>query len=354
MPPTVLSRCVNIPYRKATTEEVVTRLTEIAASEKITVEPAALQEIAMLADGSFRDAVKLFEQIGKDLSNVTVKDVTAVAGTSLTSRVSALLNALMKKEIDEVLTLFTELDNAGIDGVAFQKSVLKTAHDKLVEFSKSSDRRLPTLVRLLRAIAVPIEPGIPTPALPFELSCLQWCLDTPEQHATKNAQPDKTPPTPVEPAVIAVTPSRQKRSVSPPVQDTHVLSPEKSSQTVHIQRDPAVFDMATITKKWTEILKLIKSKSNPVEGLLRATHPVRVDGNILTCEANYSFHKEQLEVERNRVIIETVLSQVLEGAVRIDFSLAEGAKKASRLVDSNISGSVTDDGLVQAAAEAFL
>ena len=61
--PTILSRCQRFDLRRIAPDAISAKLQSIAEDQKRTAEPAALQLIAQLADGSMRDAESLFDQI---------------------------------------------------------------------------------------------------------------------------------------------------------------------------------------------------------------------------------------------------------------------------------------------------
>src|SRR5919204_367889 len=63
IPLTVLGRCQQFVFRRFTEEQVAGRLRWIAEREVIDVEPAVLELVAHVAEGSMRDAVGLLDQL---------------------------------------------------------------------------------------------------------------------------------------------------------------------------------------------------------------------------------------------------------------------------------------------------
>ena len=84
--PTIVSRCQRLEFRPIEDGEIVTRLEEIAKSEAITVEPAALRAIAKLANGGMRDAQSILDQLisfcGSEIGEADVLSVFGMAGES--------------------------------------------------------------------------------------------------------------------------------------------------------------------------------------------------------------------------------------------------------------------------------
>ncbi|MDR1472507.1 MAG: DNA polymerase III subunit gamma/tau [Synergistaceae bacterium] len=62
VPVTIRSRCQHIPFRRISSEDMVTQLRRVAASESFEADEGALWEIARSADGALRDALSLAEQ----------------------------------------------------------------------------------------------------------------------------------------------------------------------------------------------------------------------------------------------------------------------------------------------------
>lgn len=60
--PTILSRCQKFDFRRIRVDDIAQHLNYIAEEEKIECEFAALQQIALKADGALRDALSLFDQ----------------------------------------------------------------------------------------------------------------------------------------------------------------------------------------------------------------------------------------------------------------------------------------------------
>jgi len=86
VPATILSRCLHIQFKKATTEELVRSFERIVKSEKLSADKEALNIIAGLSDGSFRDGVKILEEmtqiaLDKKITKDLVEKNYSIAGT---------------------------------------------------------------------------------------------------------------------------------------------------------------------------------------------------------------------------------------------------------------------------------
>ena len=114
VPATIVSRTQRFHFRKLTLAEIVSVLKTVTQKESITGEPAALEMIAYLADGSLRDALSLLDQVialqGKHL---TAKNIEELLGKTDILKVIALAHALITKNSKEALQLLHEVHNEG-------------------------------------------------------------------------------------------------------------------------------------------------------------------------------------------------------------------------------------------------
>ncbi|MBU1499564.1 DNA polymerase III subunit gamma/tau, partial [Patescibacteria group bacterium] len=78
LPGTIMSRCWQVNFNKASHGEIKRSLTRVVKGEKLKISEEDLGRIARVADGSFRDAVKILEQLavsGKVISGKKVSQV---------------------------------------------------------------------------------------------------------------------------------------------------------------------------------------------------------------------------------------------------------------------------------------
>jgi DNA polymerase-3 subunit gamma/tau len=132
VPVTVLSRCQRFDLRRIETGELTAHISEIAAKEKIAIEPAALSLIARAAEGSVRDGLSLLDQaIAHDAdtkANITADSVRAMLGLADRGRVLDLFEKLIGGEIAVALAEFKSLYDAGADPLVVMQDLLETVH----------------------------------------------------------------------------------------------------------------------------------------------------------------------------------------------------------------------------------
>jgi len=354
LPGTIVSRCTEIQFSKASEKEVITSLNKAVAGEKLMISDEALQLIAKRSDGSFRDGMKLLEQAAQSGKNITLETVHHVTGMSGMYAVDSLFTALMSNNVEMCFEEIKNREGLGVDFSLFTKRMVEEAREKLISLIQVGGdpveiERYRELTDLLADAALKVKGSVIT-QLPLELACAQWCL---EHHH----QPTKK--------FEATITHEEKIPVSK--QQSHTtLSQKKAvkanySNPKDVVKAPEVIPGKTVAlneveQYWPKILTAIRPHNHSLEALLKASRPVSLNHDSLTIEVFYTFHKEQLEQERHRKLLETCMAEVLHAVLKLKFVLgkkAERVKSPSPKMDANVTGKVEDEQLAQMAEEIF-
>ncbi|TSC52604.1 MAG: DNA polymerase III subunit gamma/tau [Parcubacteria group bacterium LiPW_39] len=82
MPQTIISRCQRFDFRKLTLDKIAQRLKFVAQQEGIKIDKAAVELIALNADGSIRDAESLLGQVmAMEDKEITLEEVQTILGS---------------------------------------------------------------------------------------------------------------------------------------------------------------------------------------------------------------------------------------------------------------------------------
>lgn len=132
IPVTILSRCQRFDLKRLDTDALATHLGNIAAKEQVNLESAALNLLALAAEGSVRDGLSLLDQAIAHNTNseaaVGAAEVRHMLGLADRSSILAMLMALFKGEAEACLTLFSNMYAAGADPVAVLQDALEMLH----------------------------------------------------------------------------------------------------------------------------------------------------------------------------------------------------------------------------------
>lgn len=125
VPATILSRVQRFDFRKLKISELVSRLDFIARKEKVKIEPQALNYLAMLAEGSIRDAESLLDQVmalGEE--PITLKSVEEFLGAVDFETGNHFVDFIAKKNLAGAIEFLNEISKQGKDMQEFSKMLL--------------------------------------------------------------------------------------------------------------------------------------------------------------------------------------------------------------------------------------
>ncbi len=201
VPETVQSRCQVFEFKKPTRQTLAKMLTAVAKKESHALEKDAAELVAMLADGSYRDALSVLQKvIGTGETTLTREIVESVTGAPRRAQVNALVQALAKGDRGAALTAIEKTAKDDVDMRLFLSLVLEALRSTLLiryaadlraslkeelgeeytdleAFAKDKGITHDTLLAFLNA-ADRIRYA-PIPALPLELAVLELFPDTP-------------------------------------------------------------------------------------------------------------------------------------------------------------------------------
>lgn len=122
--PTVVSRTQRFHFRRIPTQTILKKLNQIALAEKIEVDNAALELIATAAEGSFRDAESLFEQVTSLTAGTGLESVEQILGKVGFVRTAALAGYLLDNDLEAALTYLSEINEGGSNLVQLNKDLI--------------------------------------------------------------------------------------------------------------------------------------------------------------------------------------------------------------------------------------
>lgn len=286
VPDTIKSRCVRIDFQKATPQDTKNSLKRIIAGEKLTIDEDAIDYLALVADGSFRDAAKILEQVALIDEKITLISVQKALGGTDSTLEADFLEKLRVKQAKELLAIIIELEQTGKNIQQFFLRILHSLEKILLDSFRTQEstwkrEELIVAIRYLQQAFVELKTAV-IPTLPFELAIIEYAGQVSALQNTKLAPNAK-----IDVEQVAVVDVGVDESVAP------------------------------IIAKWADILESIKAKNHSIVGVLRSCRPYSLSGDTFTIEANYKFHAERLaEIKVCEVIAQT-LQELLGLKVKI-------------------------------------
>lgn len=197
VPETVQSRCQVFEFKKPTRKDLAKVVASVAKKEKYEMTPDAAELVAMLAEGSYRDALSVLQKVlaGADSKKLSREAVEQATGAPKRELVHALVSALAAGERGSALTSIERAATGGADMLLYLELVIEALRNTLLiryapelrdsikqeagedefaaleKFAKEKGITHSTLLAFLTA-AERIRYA-PIPALPLELAVLE-------------------------------------------------------------------------------------------------------------------------------------------------------------------------------------
>ena len=83
-------------------------------------------------------------------------------------------------------------------------------------------------------------------------------------------------------------------------------------------------DVAWLKENWGRVLQAIRPRSRVVEALLKSCEPVSVQGDTVTVGFYHGFHKDRMNEDKNRLVVEEALAEVAGERYLVKFVLYSG------------------------------
>lgn len=131
IPPTVLSRCQHLPFRRIPIQKIKGRLRTIADAEGVRISDEALEMIARAAEGSMRDSLTILDQVisfSPDIKDSEIKDLLGIPDFNALYEIAL---SIIKGDRKRVIEVIQELTDKGTDLKSFAKDLMNFFRDLL-------------------------------------------------------------------------------------------------------------------------------------------------------------------------------------------------------------------------------
>ena len=376
IPLTVLSRCQRFDFRRVSLPNLRQKLERICSQESIHIDAPALDAIARYATGSFRDAESLLDQlVSSGAEQITLDDVHRVLGAAPQEVISGIVAALVSCEAGSGLRWINAALDGGVEPRQLTREVLEHLRgllllknggaallsvppEMLQEMNTQAEalslRRLLETVRLFNQAANYLKAGVHG-QLPLELALVEATLLDSQDAAqsapavgTRLAQPvlashtvsaqgtcvPSAAPAPRSAGQQPAARAEPRSEPAPPLEPSADLAgptPPGSGPppTVAVRSvDAQELTLAWLQQNWGQLLQAVRPRSRSVEAVLKSCEAVSVQGDVVTLGFYHSFHKERMEEEKNRLVVEQALAEIARRPYRVRCKLVEGDRGA--------------------------
>ncbi len=378
LPGTVISRCTKVGYKKATSEELMRSFERVLKGEGVEIEKSVLEEIARKSDGSFRDGVKVLEQLLGSGDEITLERVAKEIGGSSGVELEEFLNLILSADAKGGLEYLDGLMERGVRAKPFMESLIDLASVRLkkgVVENGTVDVKLVDLIEIfskafLRFGDVPIED------LAVEMAVVEYCLkygdmevrevlNVREVQEVQKVREAEKPKSAKETANAKAERDEQKldekegkKKLKKRVNAEEIKEKpaEVVSKASSQESGEVVLVMEEVRQKWGKVLSALQEHNHGLTTILGRVELSGCDGNVIELCVRYKFHKEQLEQNRYLSLIEDSLAGVFGGKVGVNISVNKKARVPKSLErHDNVTAEVSseDEKLMSVAEEVF-
>lgn len=126
VPETIRSRCEVYTFKQPPREVLAQIVSDVAKKEGYKLERSAAELLALLADGSFRDALSILQKVLAVSKNkeIEVEEVEAVSGAPRGEIVRQILKALSERDINSALSAIGEASSGNMDARMLAKLLI--------------------------------------------------------------------------------------------------------------------------------------------------------------------------------------------------------------------------------------
>ena len=349
IPETIKSRCHVFNFKRANRENLLAKMDYILTCEGVKLEKEKLEEVVRHAEGGFRDAETLLEQLVAGFSDLGGAD----------SRPDLLVEFIGKRDKSAALNFIGELYKKGTSLGSFNQNLLFYLRDLLLVKSGSTAKDLSleesvfnkvkdlseffTAEEIYKMVNSFIKAGadfklVSIPQLPSELAIVRIFEELGDGKTIKDDNSDKTNPS----EDLGI------KGFGRPEKDE---GKEEKKESGGSAIDPSTnLSLEEVKDKWSEVLSQVKPENHSLEALLRSARPKEIDSNNLVIEVFYKFHKDKLSSVQSLDILGRVLEKVFRLPLRASYILTDDKSVKAREV---VGEAVSDDDIKAAALKAF-
>jgi DNA polymerase III subunit gamma/tau len=346
--PTVRSRCQTFVFQRPRMQELVQALRKICDGEGIDASDAALSLVARGANGSFRDAISLLDQLSAATGkNISVQDVLQL-GTAVEEDVLfRLCDTIVDRDVAGALVLVEELSERGQDLGELTKQLLEHLRQLLLvqhvghvpeslPLTEEARERLreqanqlpePTVLRLIDLLAVVLEDERQgaDPRLPLELALVK--VTRPHADLARESLVHRIEV--LESRVHAGAPAAESWGPSPVPAPAAGPAPADTSPSYGDDEPSSAPDVSLeqMQDAWARsVLPAVKERSIPIATLLSEATPSGLEGDTLTLtfRPGADFHRKQIDEPANAKLLREALYDVTGRKLAVLTAVADG------------------------------
>lgn len=363
IPETIKSRCQLFILKKPSNEQIIEKLQKIVNSENLQINKETLAQLAIQANGGFRDAETMLTQIQNNPDGLS--------GVESLDAMFEFMTKSLEGDYNYLIEYLEKIENKGVNIVNWLASylnILKNVLHLKLEIKKNNeifnDNQKDLLTKIIKNVSVgdlvsqlnsyiEIYSKIrysQTPELVFQVLILNNFVDF--SKVTKIVYSPKK-------SVKVVSKEKEdnnnyssKNTEENPKNTDEILASEVS-ETFDEEENEAevtyeegneggetIISIEDINNKWSEVIKIAGTENKTIETLLRVIRPIGTNNDIVTFEVDFKFHSERLDNNKNKLVIEKILYSVY--GQKLFYKCVINNKRKSNGFNEDGSNNLTD------------
>lgn len=310
VPETIVSRCIQIKFTKASPEEMKRSFKRVVDGEGKKVAEEAIEYLAKAVDGSFRDGVKILDMVLSGSDAVGLADIELIISGSANYQIGGLIQALGAKDVQASLASLREATANGVDLSYLLVSLMRGLRDKLLtgEIEIGVTKLIFALDEVARRLATSLDGE-----LLIQVAIVEWCGESDNQNN------QLIPPTPKAPDGHG---SKSVKSVSQPASKSENQLVEKTDKLTDRVTESPISLNTDASDVWKQVLLSLGQNNLALDTILSKAKPGKIQSDELTIYVQYDFHKQQLMSEKNLVKLEDIITRAVGRSMRVKVEIS--------------------------------
>lgn len=360
LPVTILSRCQKFDFRRIKSSSVFDRLRNIVKDQGVFADDKSLSLISRMSDGAMRDALSILDQaISMGEGKVEYNGVVTMLGLVSNENLLKLTESIIEKSVEASMRTIDDIVFSGKDIYTFIRDMITHMRNLLmVKVSQNPEEildmseenlnfikeqaqkiRIEEIMRNIRILQDAEEQSKWTKQsrIYLELAVIKMCkieYDTSKEVMLSrlNRLEEALKDGEIKVSCERIIPKSVNREVSQKSEGT-IKKEVKADETIQPIKGENIYSKVSldiVKKSWKDILEAFKARRQMVLfAALTTGEVVKCENGIITIryEKDYGFHKQRLEREENKKIVEDIFSELLKEKLKIQYIIdGEGTK----------------------------
>ncbi|MFR1710468.1 MAG: DNA polymerase III subunit gamma/tau [Clostridium sp.] len=354
LPITILSRCQRFDFKRISSENIFLRLKQITESLSVDIEENSLRLLSRMCDGAMRDALSILDQAISINNVVRYDDLVDMLGITTNDSMVDIVDNIINRDTEGCIRVINKLISDGKDvGLLIRdlithmrnllmvnvsnnlEDVLDMSIENIDSIKNQSTRiRVEEIMRCINILqeAEDSSKGTKQARIYLELAIIKMCkikYDTSMETilARLNKLEDKIASgnITVQSAVREVKQIRPDINLSTTTREVNRTTENKSENIEPpISSGESKLNVEIIRKSFKDIQNMLKQKNNMVLATALMMGKIqKFQNGIITIgfTKEYNFHKQRLEKEEYRKVVNDVFSEALSERVQINYEV---------------------------------